>query len=91
MIDLYQLQSEVFDFDFHRIIECISLDANYDKFMHVDGEESDHGIIEYFHNGELFATREIFGGDSEITDLTSYGKSIVADLMIAQINKWKAL
>lgn len=82
-----EVVEEVFGFSF--LNAELNLEPCHDKFVFVDGEEGDHGIIDYFHEGRLFMIRIVHGGDSEEVILTSYGKEVIGTMMVEQINKWK--
>lgn len=66
------LDSEVHDIDSK---------ADYKDFVSVDGEEGDYGIVRYYDktNNQLLAVRTIHGGDSEDTEFTQYGASLLQD------------
>jgi hypothetical protein len=64
----------------------ISLDYNLDldikeiydsEFNHIDGEESDNGIIRYYLDNNLICERFIFGGDNSEWKYTEYGFNIL--------------
>lgn len=85
---ILQALDDIFDWEFKHDI-YLSLTSDYAKFVVVDGEEGDYGIIQYFHGEELFGIKHVHGGDIEDRELTPYGKKVLGDLMIAKIKKWQ--
>lgn len=68
-----------------------SLTEDDSEFHVVDGEEGDNGQIRYFHNNQLFATVNVYGGDNEDIEFTDYGKAILQEqckhLLISMISE----
>ena len=83
-----QTVEDIFGWEFKNGME-LNLTSNHDKFVVVDGEEGDYGIIEYFDGDQLFMITTIHGGDSEETELTPHGKKVIGNLMMERINKWQ--
>lgn len=72
---------EYFDYEIRcKFTALISEDddyrADYSQFNVVDGEEGDYGVIRYFHGDELVAIKNVYGGDSEEVEFTSFGKTL---------------
>lgn len=61
-------------------------------FVVLDGEEGDSGIIRYYSlDGKLLAVRNVYGGDDEDTEFTSYAislmKLMVQDILIEKFKQ----
>ena len=71
-------------------IEQINFEKDSSRFIFVDGEEGDHGEVDYHVDGQLFGTNKIYGGDCEEFVFTQFGKEMIANLMKARIEQWIA-
>lgn len=64
----------------HLEIEDINYTTDTSELNYVDGEEGDYGVIKYYSiDGDLIAVENIYGGDMEELEFTSYGKDLLKD------------
>lgn len=64
-----------------------TLETNHDDFVHVDGEEGDFGIVQYFGTGsdgktqQLLMVKYVHGGDVENTYFTEEGALVFQEML----------
>lgn len=63
-----------------------SLVADHSKWVYVDGEEGDYGIVTYTLNGELVCTHHIHGGDCENYVFTRFGVILIKKALMELID-----
>jgi hypothetical protein len=54
-----------------------TFDSDSSKWVYVDGEEGDHGIITYSYKGNIVCDYVCRGGDSDDYIFTNYGKALL--------------
>lgn len=63
------------------VLNSLEYTTDTSEYVYVDGEEGDHGITRYLHEGKCFLVNFNFAGDWEENILTPYG----IDLLIRPI------
>lgn len=62
------------------------LRTDYSQLNYVDGEEGDWGIVRYYKDEELIATKIAHGGDDEEIEFTQFGKYLLNARLIIALN-----
>jgi len=80
-MDMRSLWEETLQSKLMELLDHIDLELKADnsEFTVVDGEEGDYRIIKYMDkDNKLVAIKTVEGGDNESTEVTSYGKIVIA-------------